>query len=142
MWQADWSFGLLGGLMIGAAAALLLVANGRIMGASGILGGLVDGSGRAEARERLAFLAGLVGVPALVALARGAPPTNATTSLGLLMAAGLLVGIGTRIGSGCTSGHGVCGMARLSPRSIAATVVFLVSGGMTMLVGRHVLGLI
>lgn len=141
MWHMDWSYGLVGGLMIGAAAAVFLVGNGRTMGASGILGGLVDGSGRGNAGERAAFLAGLVGAPAVVALLLGAPPTNATRAVGLLVAAGLLVGIGTRIGGGCTSGHGICGVARLSRRSIAATLAFMLSGIATMLVARHLLGL-
>jgi uncharacterized membrane protein YedE/YeeE len=140
MWQADWTFGLIGGVMIGLAAALFLAVNGRIMGASGILGGLVDGSGRADGGERLAFIAGLIGAPAAAALALGAPSTHATGSAGLLVLAGLLVGVGTRIGGGCTSGHGVCGIARLSRRSIVATLVFLASGGVTMLVARHLLG--
>jgi uncharacterized membrane protein YedE/YeeE len=140
VWQTDWSFGLIGGLMIGLAAAILLVGNGRIMGASGLLGGLVDGSGRGNAGERVAFLAALIAAPALVALARGAPSTHATASVGVLVLGGLLVGVGTRIGSGCTSGHGVCGISRLSVRSIVATLCYLLAGGATMLVARHLLG--
>jgi uncharacterized membrane protein YedE/YeeE len=142
VWQTDWTFGLLGGLMIGLAAAILLVGNGRIMGASGLLGGLVDGSGRGNAGERVAFLAALIAAPALVALAGGAPSTHTTSSVGVLVLGGLLVGIGTRIGSGCTSGHGVCGISRLSVRSIVATLSYLFAGGATMLVARHLLGLI
>jgi uncharacterized protein len=142
MWQADWTFGLIGGLMIGFAAVMFLVLNGRIMGASGILGGLIDGSGRANRTERLAFLAALVGAPALAALVGGPPDTHATGNIVILIAGGLLVGIGTRVGSGCTSGHGVCGMSRLSPRSIVATLVYLGAGFATMAIARHLLGLI
>jgi uncharacterized protein len=142
MWQADWTWGLVGGLMIGLAGAVLLAANGRIMGASGLLGGLLDGSGRGNWTERLAFVAALLGAPAVAALVVGAPDTHATHNLALLVAGGLLVGIGTRIGNGCTSGHGVCGIARLSMRSIVATLFYLFAGGATMLVARHILGIV
>jgi len=142
MWQTDWTWGLIGGLMIGLAAAVLLVGNGRIMGASGILGDIVDGSDRDVRRERLVFLAALVAAPALAALAFGAPSTHATGNVGLLILAGLLVGVGSRLGNGCTSGHGVCGMSRLSMRSIVATLFYLFAGGATMLVARHMLGII
>lgn len=143
MWQTDWTFGLIGGLMIGLAAAIFLVVNGRIMGASGLLGGLVDGSGRSNWGERAVFIGALILTPALaVALLGQAPQTHATGAPAILIAAGLLVGIGTRIGSGCTSGHGVCGISRLSLRGIVATLLFLFSGALTMLVARHVLGLI
>ena len=142
MWQTDWTFGLIGGLMIGLAGVVFLTVNGRIMGASGILGGLIDGTGRSNLGERAAFLAALVGAPAIAALVWGAPPTNATTNVALLAVAGLLVGAGTRIGNGCTSGHGVCGMSRFSMRSIVATLFYLFAGGATMLVARHVLGII
>ncbi|WP_135506048.1 YeeE/YedE family protein [Roseovarius aestuariivivens] len=142
MIPADWIFGLLGGLMIGAAAAMFLLVNGRIMGASGILGGVVDGSGRGNLDERFAFLAGLVGVPAVVALVWQAPQTNLTTDPLLLVVAGLLVGLGTRMGSGCTSGHGVCGISRFSKRGIVATLVYLAAGVIAMAVARHGLGVI
>lgn len=142
MWQTDWTLGLIGGLMIGCAAAIFLVVNGRIMGASGILGGLIDGTGHSNLTERLAFVLALAGAPALAASVFGAPATNATHSVALLIAGGLLVGIGTRIGNGCTSGHGVCGISRLSMRGIVATLFYLFSGGVTMLLARHVLGLI
>jgi uncharacterized membrane protein YedE/YeeE len=142
MWQTDWTFGLIGGLMIGLAAVLFLAFNGRIMGASGLIGGLVDGSGRSNWGERAAFVAALIGVPAVAALIWGAPQTNATGNFAVLVAGGLLVGIGTRIGNGCTSGHGVCGMSRLSMRSIVATLFYLFAGGATMLVARHILGII
>lgn len=142
MWQTDWTFGLIGGLMIGLAAVLFLALNGRIMGASGILGGLIDGSGRSNWIERAAFVTALVGVPALAALLVGAPDTHATGNLALLVAGGLLVGVGTRIGSGCTSGHGVCGMSRLSPRSIVATLTYVGTGFVTMAIARHLLGIL
>lgn len=117
--------------MIGGAAALMLLVNGRVMGASGILGGLVDGTGDART-ERLAFLAGLIGVPLLIVLATGDRPTNIVAGWPTLLIAGLLVGIGTRLGAGCTSGHGVCGISRLSPRSLAATVTFIAAGVLTV----------
>jgi uncharacterized protein len=142
MWQTDWTFGLIGGLMIGLAAVVFLAFNGRIMGASGILGGLVDGSGRSNWGERAVFVAALIGAPAIAALIWGAPETHATGNVAVLIAGGLLVGIGTRIGNGCTSGHGVCGMSRLSMRSIVATLFYLFAGGATMLVARHILGII
>jgi uncharacterized protein len=142
MWQTDWTFGLIGGLMIGLAAVVFLAFNGRIMGASGLLGGLVDGSGRSNWAERAVFVAALIGAPALAALIWGAPETHATGNVAVLIAGGLLVGIGTRIGNGCTSGHGVCGMSRLSMRSIVATLFYLFAGGATMLVARHILGII
>jgi uncharacterized protein len=142
MWQTEWTFGLIGGLMIGLAAVVFLAFNGRIMGASGILGGLVDGSGRSNWGERAVFVAALIGAPAIAALIWGAPETHATGNVAVLIAGGLLVGIGTRIGNGCTSGHGVCGMSRLSMRSIVATLFYLFAGGATMLVARHILGII
>ncbi|MBU0861925.1 MAG: YeeE/YedE family protein, partial [Alphaproteobacteria bacterium] len=105
----DWIMGLIGGLLIGGAAALFLLVNGRIMGASGLLGGLVDGSGRSDAGERLAMIAGLIVVPGVIALAMGGAQTHLTSNMGLIVVAGVLVGIGTRLANGCTSGHGVCG---------------------------------
>ncbi len=142
MIEQDWILGLAGGLVIGSAAALYLLVNGRIMGASGIFGGLVDGSGRATAGERGFFLAGLVGAPALAALAWGAPETHLIGNWGVLVAAGLLIGLGTRVASGCTSGHGVCGISRLSPRGIVATIVYIGAGMASVALFRHVLGVI
>ena len=140
--MTDWIAGALGGLLIGGAAALYLLGNGRIMGASGILGGLVDGSGRQDRLERLAFVAALIAAPALLRLA---DPTRAETGLTgnvfLIIAAGLLVGLGTRIGNGCTSGHGVCGISRLSPRGILATVTFIAAGMVTVATLRYLGGL-
>ena len=136
----DWLYGLAGGLLIGTAAAMFLLLNGRIMGASGLLGGLVDGTGRTA--ERVVFVAALIAAPALVAFSVGASPTNATSDPFLLVLAGLAVGYGTRLANGCTSGHGVCGISRLSRRGIGATLVYLGTGGLTMLVARHVLEVI
>ena len=136
-----WIWGFAGGLLIGLAAALLLLVNGRILGASGILGGLVDGTGRSNFAERLALVAGLVAAPALYLWATGTTSTtNATPNAAILIAAGLLVGFGTRRANGCTSGHGVCGISRLSYRGIVATLVYIGAGAFTMLVARHVLG--
>ena len=135
--MADWGFGLLGGLMIGAAAALLLLANGRIAGISGILGEALAGRRLAEG---LPFLAGLIGVPAVVGLLSGAPAIAPAAPYGLIVAGGVLVGIGTRLGSGCTSGHGVCGLSRLSPRSMAATATFIGVAAATVFVTRHLAG--
>ncbi len=140
MIQADWLWGLAGGLMIGTAAAVYLLVNGRVMGASGILGGLVDGSGRATAAERLSFLAGCLIVPALIAWGLGDAQTHITNNLAVIVAAGLLVGVGTRLANGCTSGHGVCGISRLSMRGIVATVFYLLAGGLIMATARHALG--
>lgn len=139
--QADWIWGFLGGLMIGSAAALFLLMNGRIMGASGIIGELVDRSGLGNWSERLAFLAGLIGVPAALALVMTAE-THLTSNWLVILPAGLLVGVGTRLANGCTSGHGVCGISRLSFRGIIATVFYILAGGLTMALLRHVLGVI
>lgn len=135
--EADWIAGFAGGLMIGAGAAALLLGNGRIAGISGILGGTLEGRNLAEG---LAFLAGLVGVAALVTLSLGAPEITVTTSAPVLLVGGLLVGFGTRLGGGCTSGHGVCGLSRLSPRSLAATGVFMATAAAVVFVVRHLLG--
>ncbi|WP_370303260.1 YeeE/YedE family protein [Pseudooceanicola sp.] len=139
----DWIWGLVGGGLIGLGGAVYLLGNGRIMGASGILGGLVDGSGRNSAGERLAFLSGVLALPALLTLLFNIPAdTHLTRNLAVIVAAGLLVGIGTRIANGCTSGHGVCGMSRLSRRGIVATLVYILAGGVTLVVMRHLLGVI
>lgn len=138
--QQDWIWGLLGGGLIGTAAAVYLLVNGRIMGASGILGGLVDGSGRSTWTERVAFIAGLVLLPALIASFLTDAKTNLTPNLGIVIIAGLLVGVGTRLANGCTSGHGVCGISRFSLRGIVATVFYLLAGGVSVLVFKHMLG--
>ena len=130
---------LLGGILVGLAAALLLLANGRVAGISGILGGLLRPA-HGDISWRGAFLLGLFAAP-LVWLAFGTmPPAQIDHSTLLLTVSGLLVGIGTRFGSGCTSGHGVCGIARLSPRSGMATLCFLAAGFVTVFLMRHVIG--
>ncbi|MDD9923774.1 MAG: YeeE/YedE thiosulfate transporter family protein [Boseongicola sp.] len=138
----DWIFGLIGGLMIGGAAALYLLVSGRILGASGILGGLVDGSGRDTMIERCVFIAGLIAAPVLYGLTVGFPATNLTSNPVILVIAGLFVGIGTRMANGCTSGHGVCGISRFSVRGIVATLCYLGAGFVAMWVFRHMLGVI
>ncbi len=143
MIETDWIWGLVGGLMIGMAAAIFLLGNGRIMGASGIIGGLVDRSGLGNWAERVAFLAALVIVPAMMLpLYSVEVSTHITSNLAIVVAGGLLVGLGTRLANGCTSGHGVCGISRLSLRGIVATVFYLLAGGLVMVVFRHVLGVI
>lgn len=138
----DWIMGLVGGVLIGTAAAIFLLVNGRIMGASGIIGGLVDGSGRSDWQERAALIAGLFIVPGLAALAMGGSETNLTSNWAIIIAAGLLVGVGTRFANGCTSGHGVCGISRLSLRGIVATAFYIGAGGLTVVLFKHVLGVI
>lgn len=132
---------LAGGAAIGLSASLLLLFNGRIAGTSGILGGLLAPK-RGEIAWRAAFVAGLLlGGLALSALLPGAfDPAASARPLALVIVAGLLVGFGTRLGSGCTSGHGVCGVSRLSARSILATVTFLIAGMITVYVHNHLLG--
>lgn len=127
---------LAGGLLIGAAASLLVLLGGRIAGISGILGGLlrrVPG----ERAWRLAFLAGLVASPWVYAAVAAPLHARIDAGWGLLLAAGLLVGVGTRYGAGCTSGHGVCGLSRLSWRSAVATGAFMAAGFVTVFVARH-----
>ena len=140
--EMDWIWGLIGGLLIGTGGAVYLLGNGRIMGASGIIGGLVDGSGRSTATERGVFLVGVALVPLVLAAAFGAVNTQITDNIWVLIAAGLLVGVGTRIANGCTSGHGVCGMSRLSLRGIVASVIYILAGGLGVVVFRHLLGVI
>ena len=128
MAEANIIGGLIGGALIGSAAALLLAFNGRIAGISGVLGGLITSRARSERAWRLAFLVGLITAPALYRLFYDALPLQLEADVPTLLAAGLLVGFGTRLGAGCTSGHGVCGLARLSPRSLTATVTFMSLG--------------
>ena len=129
--------------MIGSAAALFLLLSGRIMGASGLLGGVLVAGSKGDAKgENLAFLAGLVGVPAVIAITFGAPETHVTLNPVLLILGGLAVGFGTRLANGCTSGHGVCGISRFSTRGIVATLVYLGAGFATMALLRHVLGVL
>jgi uncharacterized membrane protein YedE/YeeE len=131
---------LVGGALIGLAAALYVLALGRVAGISGILGGLIRPRA-GDAPMQIAFLAGLVLAPLLLR-ATGAPLAAPTVdaSLPLVIAGGLLVGFGTRLGGGCTSGHGVCGVARLSRRSLAATALFMAAGMAMVFVLRHAIG--
>lgn len=132
--------GLIGGVLIGCAADLLLLVNGRIAGISGILGGLVSRSSTwAERSWRLAFIAGLIAGAGLYAALSNGLSVQLQSSHGMLVVAGLLVGFGTCLGSGCTSGHGVCGLARRSRRSLAATLVFMVVAALTVFLTRHLL---
>jgi len=130
---------LLGGAMIGAAAALLILGAGRILGAAGIFAGALQTRG-SDGFWRLWLLAGLVLSPSLAHFAWGASAPVLSSGLAVLIVSGLLVGFGARLGSGCTSGHGVCGLARLSPRSLTATLVFMAAGFATVFLVRHALG--
>ena len=128
----DWMMGLAGGLMIGLAAAVFLLGTGRIMGASGLIAGvLAPGDGATPWLERALFVMGLVGAPVATSSA-GAP----LVGLPVLVVAGLLVGFGSRLANGCTSGHGVCGVSRLAPRGLAATFTYLGFGVVGVLIGR------
>ncbi|WP_050461125.1 YeeE/YedE family protein [Herbaspirillum autotrophicum] len=127
---------LAGGVLIGLAVTMLLLLNGRIAGISGIVGGLLRPV-KGDLGWRLAFVAGLVAAPLLFRLWTALPPVQVDAGWGTLIVAGLLVGIGTRYGSGCTSGHGVCGISRWSPRSLVATVLFMAAGFLTVYFVRH-----
>ena len=129
---------LAGGVLIGTAAAMLLLLNGKVAGISGIVGGLLP-PGAANIGWRVAFIAGLLVAPLLYQLATPLPAVQIDADTGLLVTAGLLVGLGTRYGSGCTSGHGVCGLSRLSPRSLIATAAFMAAGFVTVFIVRHLL---
>ena len=132
---------LAGGVLIGLASVLLMLTLGRVMGATGVLAGVLTPSAHPDAGWRLALLAGMISGPLVVLAVTGQmPAVEVPASLPMLLAGGLLVGIGVTYGSGCTSGHGVCGMARLSRRSIAATATFMLTTGLTVFVIRHVLG--
>jgi hypothetical protein len=132
---------LVGGAIIGLAAVLLMATNGRIAGISGIAGGLLPPWSGEETRWRVAFLAGLLAGPLAVMALTGAPlDISVSSSVPLMVGAGLLVGFGSALGGGCTSGHGVCGMARLSRRSIAATLTFMATAAATVFFIRHILG--
>ncbi|MCK7548480.1 YeeE/YedE family protein [Marinobacter koreensis] len=133
-----WS-ALIGGILIGLAAASFLLLNGRIAGISGILGGLLTPL-RGDIAWRAAFILGLIGAPAVWFLFADLPAINIEANVPSLIIAGLLVGVGTRYGSGCTSGHGVCGLSRLSARSLVATLCFMSSGFVTVFVIRHIIG--
>lgn len=133
-----WS-ALAGGALIGLAAGLMVVCNGRVAGISGLLGSLIERKDSGLAEKAL-FILGLLAAPLVWALLNAWPPIEFKTGPVGLIVAGLCVGIGTRYGSGCTSGHGVCGISRLSPRSIVATLSFMFSGFVTVFVIRHLLG--
>jgi uncharacterized membrane protein YedE/YeeE len=134
-----WS-SLAGGIVIGLAIAMFLLLNGRIAGISGILGGLLQPIKKGDIGWRVAFITGLIFSP--IAFSVGAPFPEVQIDAGAtsLIMAGLLVGIGTRYGSGCTSGHGVCGLSRLSPRSMVATALFILAGFVTVFITRHLIG--
>lgn len=130
-----------GGLLIGTAAALFLLLTGRIAGVSGLAAVATRiGSGNTSWSQATAFIAGLPAGAALVAAFVRTPQVTVTSSVPLLAVAGLLVGFGTRLGNGCTSGHGVCGIARLSPRSLIATATFMAAAAATVFTLRHVIG--
>lgn len=135
-----WLLSLIGGVLIGLSAALLLLLNGRVAGISGIAFGLMRRSARAEWSWRLAFIVGLMAAGGLAMRALG-QSGGSPASTSVLVLAGLLVGFGTSLGSGCTSGHGVCGLARLSKRSLVAVLVFMAAAVVTVYVSRHLLGM-
>ena len=138
-WNAftPWS-SLGGGMLIGLAAAMFVLLNGRIAGISGVLGGLLTPV-RGDVLWRVAFVGGIVAAPLVYSVFQALPPVQIDADYVALMAAGLLVGVGTRYGAGCTSGHGVCGLSRLSLRSLVATGTFMGAGFATVFVLRHVL---
>lgn len=141
--QVDWAHftpwaALAGGLLIGLATVALVLILGRIAGISGILGGLLRPS-KNDVGWRVAFIAGLIVAPLAYSLVTPLPALQIDAGTPLLIAAGLLVGIGTRYGSGCTSGHGVCGLSRFSPRSLAATLAYMTAGFVTVFLTRHLL---
>ena len=127
-----------GGLLIGVAVAAFVLIHGRIAGISGILGGLLRPAGQ-DVGWRIAFVVGLLAAPALYALFARLPSATIEAGFPVMVIAGLLVGVGTRYGAGCTSGHGVCGISRLSPRSLIATLAFMTAGFATVFVIRHVI---
>lgn len=131
---------LAGGALIGLAAAMLVLFSGRIAGISGIVGGLLRPV-RGDIAWRLVFVLGVLAAPAVYQGLSALPPPRIEAGWGTLVVAGLLVGVGTRYGAGCTSGHGVCGLSRLSARSLAATVTFMLAGFVTVFVLRHLLGI-
>lgn len=134
-------YSLLGGALIGLSAALMMLLEGRIAGISGIAGRLLPPWRDDVLAGRLAFIAGLVAAPFLVRAFTGIPPEQAVSSdLAMMAAAGALVGFGSVWGGGCTSGHGVCGLARLSRRSLLATGVFMGTGFLTVFLMRHLIG--
>lgn len=140
-WNAftPWS-ALVGGMLIGLATALFVLLNGRIAGISGVLGGLLKPLA-GDVLWRVAFVAGLIVAPLVYTLVSVVPAVQIDAEYGALIAAGLLVGVGTRYGGGCTSGHGVCGLTRLSLRSLVATATFMGAGFVTVFAMRHLLSI-
>lgn len=130
---------LAGGGLIGLSAVMLMLLSGRIAGISGITSGLLSLKWTPDSAWRLAFVVGLIGAPVVLAVAGMKPEISFVASLAMMALAGLVVGFGTVLGGGCTSGHGVCGIARLSPRSIIATIVFMAFGVATVFIVRHLL---
>lgn len=139
-WNAftPWS-SLAGGVLIGIAAAMFALLNGRIAGISGVLAGLLKPA-RGDVAWRASFVLGLIAAPLVYRLFTALPEIQIEADSATLVAAGLMVGVGTRYGSGCTSGHGVCGLSRQSPRSLAATGAFMLAGFVTVYVLRHLIG--
>ena len=132
---------LAGGVLIGLSAVLLMFLQGRVMGATGILSGLVTGTAPGDKGWRAAMVAGMIAGPLLLlGLTGQMPAVEVPVSWPMILAGGFIVGLGVTFGSGCTSGHGVCGIARLSPRSITATITFMITCGLTVYAIRHVLG--
>lgn len=132
---------LAGGVLIGIAAVLLMALQGRVLGATGVLSGLITGTDLSDKGWRAAMVAGMIAGPLVVLAVTGQMPAlDVPVSWPMIIAGGFIVGLGVTFGSGCTSGHGVCGIARLSPRSIAATITFMITCGATVYVLRHVLG--
>jgi len=131
---------LAGGALIGIAAAMFVLLNGRIAGISGVLGGLLKPV-KGDIAWRIAFVVGLIGASAVYVLFAAVPVPRIDAGWAALVVAGLLVGVGTRYGAGCTSGHGVCGLSRLSPRSLVATLTFMGAGFVTVFVLRHLVAL-
>jgi uncharacterized membrane protein YedE/YeeE len=140
----DWAnftpwLSLAGGVLIGLATAMFLLLNGRIAGISGILGGLLRPV-KGDVGWRITFVAGLIFSPIAFSVVAPLPAVRIDADAASLIMAGLLVGIGTRYGSGCTSGHGICGISRLSPRSMVATALFMLAGFVTVFITRHLIG--
>lgn len=143
IWATEFTpfLSLFGGALIGVAALILMMTLGRVFGATGILGGALTPVDGADLRWRIAAIAGMISAPLLIFLMTGGMPTvTVPISLPMILIGGFLVGVGVTYGNGCPSGHGVCGIARLSGRSIAATLSFMVTAVLTVYLLRHVLG--
>jgi len=138
----DWIYGLVGGVLIGCAGAFLLLGNGRVMGASGLVFGMFKTTDRRIWIENLAFVSALFIAPMLFVRPLNIGPTNASENVIVVAIAGLAVGFGTRLANGCTSGHGVCGISRFSLRGIAATMAYILTGAVSVVVFKHFLGAI